>query len=116
MTGIANVLCAVLALAAGVAAHQGKQDFVLVNKAGLVIAELYVAPSESDEWEEDVLGKDVLNQGESVTITFDKRAKACVYDIKTVDEDGDSVEWTGIDLCKAREVTIKPKGYADIRD
>jgi hypothetical protein len=114
MSRFAVVLAWMLAFTAGSQALSGKQDFVLVNSAGITIAELYVAPSESDEWEEDVLGKDVLNHGEQVTITFDRAEKQCLYDIKTVDERGDSIEWADIDLCKARQVVIKPKGLADI--
>lgn len=109
---VALVTAAVVALAAGLSA--GKQDFVLANRTGLTIDELYVSASDTDDWEEDVLGRDVLPNGESVTIRFAPDARQCSYDLKVVDEDGDDLVWTDIDLCKAVTVTLKPKGIAEI--
>lgn len=92
------------------AAAQGKQDFTLVNKTGLVITELYVSPSNDDEWGEDVLGRDVLEDGQKVDIQFSRGDKACKWDLKIVDEDEDDVIWEDIDLCKASEITLKYEG------
>src|SRR6185436_11050352 len=44
------------------------QDFTLVNDTGVVIDKLYVSPHDSDDWEEDILGKDTLASGESLDI------------------------------------------------
>lgn len=35
---------------------QAKQDFTLINETGYALGEIYVAPSRSDNWEEDILG------------------------------------------------------------
>lgn len=115
-TATRRLVLAALVLCASVVVHAGKQDFVLVNRTGLTIAELYVSSSDTEDWEEDVLGRDVLAHGESVRITFDKRAQQCLHDIKTVDEDGDELVWTEIDLCRATRVTLKPKAVAEIAD
>jgi hypothetical protein len=88
------------------AVSAGKQDFDLVNATGYVISEVYVAPSSSNEWEEDVMGRDVLGVGETVTIEFAPRQKACNYDIKVVWDDGDEAFWQGFDLCTVSEVTL----------
>jgi len=103
-------LVAAVLLSAAAATAQGKQDFVLVNRTGLIIAELYVSPADDDEWGEDVLGRDILKDGEKVEITFSRREKACKWDLKIVDEDDDSVTWEDIDLCKASEITLKYEG------
>ena len=97
-----------------VPAVAGKQDFVLVNKTGLTISEVYVSASKSNEWEEDVLGRDVLEDDTYVTIRFTGAEKQCTFDIKIVDEDGDELFWTNIDLCRAERVTLKPKAVAII--
>ncbi len=86
---------------------QSKLDFTLLNRTGLTINELYVSPSKSDEWEEDILGRDVLKHGESVEITFSRSASSCLWDMKIVDSDGDSVEWESFDLCKAVHITLQ---------
>lgn len=104
--------CLLAGLLAGSTAllAQGKQDFVLVNKTGLVIAELYLSPVNDDKWGEDVLGKDVLKHNEKVTITFPHKATDCMWDLKIVDEDDDDVEWEDINLCKASEITLLYEG------
>ena len=49
--------CATIAASPALAAEQ---DFSLVNATGYEISELYVAPSQTSDWQEDVLGQDVL--------------------------------------------------------
>ena len=51
-----------MALLATTAARAGDQDFTLVNKTGIEIHSLHVAPHSSDEWGEDILGKDTLGR------------------------------------------------------
>jgi hypothetical protein len=58
-----------VALVAASAARAGDQDFTLVNKTGVEIHSLHVAPHSSDEWGEDILGKDTLANGDSLEIT-----------------------------------------------
>ena len=87
-------------------AQQSKLDFTLLNRTGLIIQELYVSPDESDEWDEDVLGRDVLKHNESVDITFSRTEKSCDWDLKIKDEDGDEIEWDSLDLCAASHITL----------
>jgi len=85
-------------------------DFTLVNKTGLTINEVYLSPTNDDEWGEDVMGKDVLNNGEKVEITFSSSETECNWDLKIVDEDKDDVEWTKLNLCTANEITLMYEG------
>ncbi len=85
-------------------------DFTLVNKTGLTINEVYLSPSDDDEWGEDVMGKDVLANGEKVEITFSSGETSCNWDLKIVDEDKDDVEWTKLNLCTANEITLMYEG------
>lgn len=113
-TRILALATTLLVITASAALFAGKQDFVLANKTGLTIAEVYVSASDTDNWEEDVLGQDVLEDEQSVKIRFATGATQCTFDLKIVDEDGDDLFWTDIDLCKASRVTLKPKGKAEI--
>jgi len=54
----------------------------------------------TDDWEEDVLGKDTLASGDSVKITFDDRDKPRALDLKVTDKDGNALEW--YDLISSR--------------
>lgn len=90
------------------AAPQNRRlDFTLVNKSGYVIVELYVSPSDDEEWGEDILGRDVLGDDESAAITFSRSETTCNWDLKIVDEDEDEVTWTSLNLCTANEVTLR---------
>ena len=60
----------VAALSANTVVQNDKLDFTLVNKTGLTIVELYVSPTSDDSWGDDILGQDVLKDGEDVDITF----------------------------------------------
>ena len=92
----------------GEAVAQAKQDFSLVNATGYPLRAVFVAPSKSDDWEDDVLGKDIMADGETVDIHFNRADKSCGWDLKvTYDDDGTSAVWYGIDLCTVSRITIK---------
>ena len=107
-------------LAATAFALAGKQDFVVHNQTGVEIHELYVSPHSSDDWEDNVLGRDSLPDGESVKITFEDRDKHVHWDLKVTDKEGNSLEWYDLNLIEISEVTLhwdsaKGKGWADIK-
>jgi hypothetical protein len=93
-------------LSTPIVAQQSKLDFTLLNRTGVIIAELYVSPDDADDWEEDVLGRDVLKHNESLDITFGRTEKSCDWDLKIIDEDGDEIEWDSLDLCAASHITL----------
>ena len=106
----AVAVCASVAVASTsvkAAGQNQKLDFTLINKTGFTIDSVFVSPADDNEWGEDVMGKDVLDNGESVEITFSPKEKACTWDLKVVDSDKDEVEWTDINLCKASEITLQ---------
>src|ERR1044071_6175289 len=99
-------------------ARAGKQDFVLHNETGVEIHEVYVSPVTADDWEEDVLGKATLPEGDSVKITFDDRDKRSHWDLKVVDGKGNSIEWHDLNLVDISEVTLhykEGKAWADVK-
>ena len=86
--------------------EEGKQDFTLVNRTGYTINEVYVSPSQADDWQEDVLGEDTLEDGQSVNIHFHRDAHPCHWDLKVVYDDKTTAEWSRFDLCTVSEITI----------
>lgn len=93
---------------------QGKQDFTLVNATGYVISAVYVSPSNQDSWEEDILGKDTMDDEETLPIRFSRADKSCKWDLKVTYEDDDSsVVWRGFDLCQISKITIKYNRKSD---
>ena len=101
---------AMLALAAPQTSNAGDQDFTVVNKTGVEINALYVSPADQNEWGEDILGKDTLPAGESTDIEFDAEEEAAKWDLRIEDKQGNSIEWTDLDLTEISKVTLN---YAD---
>lgn len=97
---------AVLSSICAVPAIAGDQDFRLVNRTGYTIEQVYVSPIKAKDWEEDVLGRDVLEDGESVDIRFPKREDVCRWDLKVVYDDGEEAEWADFNLCEVSRITI----------
>jgi hypothetical protein len=89
-------------------ASQNKQDFTLHNETELEIKEVYISPTGSDEWEEDILGTNTLESGNSVNITFTRRRED-MWDMKIVFRSGKSNVWTKLNLSKITDVTLSFK-------
>jgi hypothetical protein len=101
-----RALSALAFLLAAAPVFAGDQDFTLVNKTGYEISEVYVSPSKSDDWEEDVLGQDVLANGEQVDITFSRKEKTCSWDLKVTYSDQTSAVWDAFNLCEVSKIRI----------
>jgi hypothetical protein len=107
-----------MALFATSALRAGDQDFTLVNKTGVEIHSLHVSPHSSDSWEEDILGKDTLPDGESVEITFGSKDKAHHWDLRVEDGKGNVLTWENLDLTTISELTLHykdGKAWADVK-
>jgi len=88
-------------------ADEAKQNFTLVNKTGYELNAIYVSPSKSDDWEDDVMDQDTLDDGDSVAIHFQRAIKTCKWDLKVVyTDDSSSAVWNDIDLCSVETITI----------
>ena len=117
MKTIGTLAALVLTLAsfsAPALAAEGRQNFTLVNRTGYEIKHVYVSPSKSDDWEEDVLGKDTLDDGEAWGIRFHRATRTCSWDLKVVyTEDESSAVWHDIDLCEVEKITIRYNRKSD---
>jgi hypothetical protein len=85
-----------------------ERDFTLINGGRGVITHVYVSPAESNDWGDDVLGRDVLNPGESVFIYFTRfTAGSCFYDIRVLGDGGASEAiLRAVNLCGTDTVTF----------
>ena len=61
-------------------------DVVFVNQSSWEIHEIYFSPANQKNWGEDHLDKEVLEKGDSLTLSGVTRGK---WDVRVVDEDGD---------------------------
>ncbi len=96
----------VLAVTSAAPAFAGDQDFKLVNKTGYQIDEVYVGPVSSHSWGDDIMGKGSLEADHSVDISFNAPSKVCKWDLMVKYDDGDTAEWSGLNLCSISTVTL----------
>jgi hypothetical protein len=76
------------------------RDFTLENDSLSYITHVYVSPSSSNNWGEDVLGTDVLPPGRSVDISFNPNVgTSCIYDIMVVTDNGARTRQDRQNLC-----------------
>ena len=100
------LLSTVLVMLTAFSAFANDADFVLKNKTGYQIDEVYVAPSSSKNWGRDIMGSGALGDGEQVKIVFPHGNGACLFDIKVKYEDGSDASWAGVDLCKWEAISL----------
>jgi hypothetical protein len=87
---------------------QAKQDFELHNETGLEITNVYLSETGKTNWEEDVLGQDTLESGDSVNISFGGQ-KANIWDMKVVFSNGKEDFWLKLNLSQLTDITISFK-------
>ena len=76
----------------------------ITNRAGYTIYYMYVSPADSKSWEEDVLGSDVLMNGDTQRVTL-TGYKSPLFDIRLVDEDDDSYTFWNVDV-STRDIVV----------
>ncbi|MDB4930441.1 MAG: hypothetical protein JWM10_2925 [Myxococcaceae bacterium] len=84
----------------------GLQDFTLTNATGIDIYHVYVSAADDDAWGEDVMGRDVLSDGEEVEIEFAGNEDQELWDIKIDDSDGNEIFWRGFNLAAVAQITL----------
>ena len=88
----------------------GDADFTLTNRTGYDIDSVYVVPSKQRDWGIDRLGKNILADGRSRFIAFNKSGNTCIYDLSvgwvgySASED---VVWERINLCQINTITLR---------
>lgn len=85
----------------------GQQDFTIVNNTGHVVVTLNVSPSRETRWGPDILGREVLANGEQAQVTFDRDESICLWDIRVTYDDGDTGDWRQVNLCETSEITLR---------
>lgn len=101
-----KLMIGLFALSLSMATYAAQQDFTLVNESGVDIHQLYVSPSSQAAWGDDILGEEVLVDGNYADITFDAESDAELWDLKAVDGEGGEVVWSQLNLMVISKLTI----------
>ncbi len=99
----------VFALMVGAANTASAYDrrVVIVNKTSTSIKEFYASSTGARSWQEDILGNDVLQSGNSVQINIDDGTGYCKYDFRAVFEDGTESVKRGVNVCEVGKFTFR---------
>lgn len=83
------------------------QNFSMVNNTGMVLVDVFIAPSESDDWGDDVIPSDVVENGQTFDFTFTGVSPdQCMWDILFTGEDGVEYYMRKVDLCNTSTITL----------
>jgi hypothetical protein len=82
-----------------VSAQQEDLSFTVVNRTGSALQDFYLSPTGLSDWEDDILGRDMLYSGESATISVEDGRRTCLYDLRGVFADGEVLEDYRVNLC-----------------
>jgi len=79
--------------------------FALTNYTGATLKAVYLSPSDSSGWEENLLGGAELNDGETVEIRFSPAEEADLWDLK-VEGLKHFAEWKDLRLGGVSRITL----------
>ena len=96
----AAALAFTVAASSSASAQTGPLDFTLNNGTSEVVVQLFISVPSTNDWEEDILGSQVVGSGDSVQVTIDDGLDDCEYDIKVVfDDETPDLIVMGVDFC-----------------
>jgi uncharacterized protein YkwD len=91
-----------------------KSDFQIVNRTGAIIRELYISDSSLDDWGNDILGSNTLDNGSRVRVNFtDMSRNRCFYDVRAVLMDDQEISDYQLNVCTESSYTIADIGVID---
>ncbi len=108
-----KLLCMIAALLLSAAvSHAGfAKQITVFNGTGFTFHGLAVSPGESEQWGEDMLESvqgGVLKPGEGLKINLS--GDTGNWDMAVIDDDGQQVEFSGLDFTDYSQVTIHADG------
>ena len=108
MNRLKSALLTVVMIVSSNAAMADKRNFSLTNATGYDIHSVFVDSSHSNSWSDDIMGRDIFHDGETIDVHFDGADKGCKWDMKIEWTDGEpATEWHDFDLCQITSITLK---------
>lgn len=83
--------------------------FRIANQSGLTVRELYFSPTAVNAWGRDQLGSSMLPPGRFVNYQANNATR---YDFRVIWVNGRAAELRGVNVCAARQVTIRNAGLS----
>ena len=103
IAALALVLCALAAWPLLLHAQQGRGQLVIKNRADKEISRLFLSPSKSESWGDDLLGGAAINPGDERTL---ENLPCDNYRLKIEDGDGNQSVIENVSTCRGRSVVV----------
>ncbi len=87
--------------AAGGAASSEAPVLNFTNQSGRAIITLQVSATGENQWGEDILGRDILPNGETTQIEFARDEERCFWDFRATYEGGGESDNRNVNLCES---------------
>ena len=98
------------------AAWAGPAGFTLHNTTGVIIHAVYVGPSESDDWGENLLEpEETIDDGSDIDVEFAPDESVELWDMRVEDGGGNALNFHEINLLDAETVILKEDNTAVIK-
>jgi len=88
-------------------AQNWNRKVVVINGTNVVVNSFQASNIKRNTWEEDILGKSVLQPGQRVTVNIDDGTGACLFDFRAILSNGRKVELRRVDVCHITSWTIR---------
>ena len=96
-----SVAVAPAAVSAPVQSRDGQNRRVRIhNSTGWTMLRFYASNVRTSDWEEDILGDDVLENNASIIMNIDDGSGACLFDFKAEFTNGQSLIRNNINVCE----------------
>lgn len=99
------MLAALMVLVFACSATADGKNLTIINQTGVDIYQLYMSPSGSEDWEEDLLEGEVFENGTELVIEFED-IDGGLWDLLIMDKAGNSLEWYQLDLGVISRLTL----------
>ena len=100
------VVCAVALGMNGCASRRSNLDFSLTNLTDATLRYVYVSPSASGGWEENLLAGSELKSGDTIQIRFNPNETATMWDLRIEGGGVYHAEWKNLSLADISEIRL----------
>lgn len=95
------VAAAAVTASAPVQSRDGRNRRVRIhNNTGWTMLRFYASNTSRSDWEEDILGDDVLANNASIVMNIDDGTGACLFDFKAEFTNGQSLIRNNVNVCE----------------
>jgi hypothetical protein len=110
---VAVLACATLLI--GSCARPIGDGLFVTNLTGMNIDALYLTPTDAPSWEENVLGQDLLRDGDTVAIHLPSGARSRFWDLR-VDSGRHRAEWPRLDRATISHIALRIDRHAAVAE